>query len=158
MNSFFLDSLNLKSFKFLIKHLTQIHDNTLVDFLPQVRSEKLNQRNLQCGDLTMHENTGKIKLHLETNVHIGTVDGGTPPQSKATVGNLGKTRTLSIRKLLVFHLIFETRCLLPEQSFPCREVTALEQCVLKTAFHTTESSNNICAVLIQLPQLAIMSL
>ena len=106
----------------------------------------------------MHKNTGKIKLHLETNIHICTVDGGTPPQSKATVGNLGKTRTLSIRKLLVFHLIFETRCLLPEQSFPCREVTALEQCVLKTAFHTTESSNNICAVLIQLPQLAIMSL
>lgn len=31
--------------------LTQIHDDTLVDLLPQVRSEDLDQGNLQGGDL-----------------------------------------------------------------------------------------------------------
>lgn len=36
-------------------HLTQIHDNALVDLLPQVSSENLDEGNLQGGDFAVHE-------------------------------------------------------------------------------------------------------
>lgn len=71
--------------------------------LPQVRSEDLNQRDLQSGDLTVHENTSQIELDLETNVDIGSVDGGRPPHSESTIGNLRKTGTLGVSQSLVFH-------------------------------------------------------
>lgn len=51
-------------------HLTQIHDNALVDLLPQVSSENLDEGNLQRGDLAMHEDPCQIQLHLEPNIHL----------------------------------------------------------------------------------------
>lgn len=51
-------------------NLTQIHYNALVDLLPQVSSENLNERNLQCGDLAVHKNACQIQLHLEPNIHL----------------------------------------------------------------------------------------
>lgn len=51
-------------------HLTQIHYNALMDLLPQVSSENLNERNLQRGDLAMHKNTCQIQLHLKPNIHL----------------------------------------------------------------------------------------
>lgn len=48
--------------------LTQIHDNGLVHFLPQVSPEYLNQGNLQRRNLAVHEYTREVQLHLyETN-------------------------------------------------------------------------------------------
>lgn len=49
------------------------------------------------------ENTGQIKLHLETDVDVGTVDGRTPPQGETTIGNLVKSGTLGVRQFLVLH-------------------------------------------------------
>jgi hypothetical protein len=47
---------------------------------------------------------------------------------------------------------------LPEQTFPCREVGALEKGVFKNSLYSTKSLNHICPVVVQVPQLAIMSL
>ena len=103
MDCFFLDGFNLQRFKLLIEYLTQVHDNTLVDLLPQVSTENLNQTDLQCWDLSVHEDTSQIQLHLETDVYIGTIDSWTPPKSKSTIGDLVQTGALSVRKLLVSH-------------------------------------------------------
>ena len=44
---------------------------------------------------------------------IGTIDSWTSPESETTVGNLIKTRALSIRELLVSHRLLETGRILP---------------------------------------------
>ena len=98
--------------------------------LPQVSTEDLNQTDLECGDLAVHEDTGQIKLDLETDVYIGTVDSRTPPERESTVRNLVQTGSLSIRELLVSHRLLETRRLLPEETLPGREISTLEQGVL----------------------------
>lgn len=51
-------------------HLTQIHYNALMDLLPQVSSENLDERNLQRGDLAVHKDARQIQLHLKPNVHL----------------------------------------------------------------------------------------
>ena len=79
----------------------QVHDHTLVHLLPQVSSEDLDQGDLECGDLAMHEDACQVQLHLETHIHIGTVDGGRPPQGETPVGDLVQTRPLGICQLLV---------------------------------------------------------
>lgn len=50
--------------------MTEIHDNALMDFLPQVSPEDLNEGDLQSGDLAVHEDSSQIKLHLETDVDL----------------------------------------------------------------------------------------
>lgn len=34
--------------------------------------EDLNEGDLQCGDLAVHEDSCQVKLHLETHVHLKT--------------------------------------------------------------------------------------
>lgn len=53
-----------------------IHAHALVDLLPQVRTENLNERDFEGRDLAHHHDAGKIELDLETNVDVGSVDGG----------------------------------------------------------------------------------
>ena len=79
----------------------QVHDHTLVHLLPQVSPEDLDQGDLEGGDLAVHEDASQIQLHLEAHVHIGTVDGGGPPQGETPVGDLVQTRSLCIGQLLV---------------------------------------------------------
>jgi len=38
--------------------------------LPQVSTEDLDQGDLQCGDLAVHEDSRQIQLHLETYIHL----------------------------------------------------------------------------------------
>lgn len=106
----------------------------------------------------MHEDTCEIQLYLETHVNIGPVDCGRPPESESSVGNLVKTRSLSVCELLVFHRLFEARRLLPEETFPSREICTLEKCVLKDAFNTTQCLDHVCAIVVKVPQLAIVLL
>ena len=75
MDSLLLDSLDTKSFELLVEDLTQIHDNRLVNLLPQMGSENLNERDLERGDLSVQEDTRKIQLDLETDIDVGAVDG-----------------------------------------------------------------------------------
>ena len=117
MNRFFLDCLDLQWFKLLIEDLAQVHDNALVDLLPQVSSEDLDKRDLQGWNLPVHKNTSQIQLHLETDVDVCAVDRRTPPKCKATVRNLVQTGTLCICQFLMPHRLLETRCLLPEQTY-----------------------------------------
>jgi hypothetical protein len=72
-----------------------------VNLLPQVGTENLNQGDLESGNLAVHEDTGQVKLHLETDVHVGSVDGGRPPQREPTVRNLVQTGTLGVGELFV---------------------------------------------------------
>lgn len=60
MNSLFLDGVNFECIKFHIKDLAEVHDERFVDFLPQVSSEDLDQRNFQRWDLAMHKDTCEV--------------------------------------------------------------------------------------------------
>lgn len=60
---------NLSNFNKCV-YLTEIHDNALMDFLPQVSSEDLDQRDLEGWDFTMHEDSSEVQLHLETHIHL----------------------------------------------------------------------------------------
>ena len=137
VDSFLLDSLNLEWLKLLVEHLTQIHNDALMNFLPQVGTEDLDKRDLESWNLAMHEDARQVELHLETNVDIGSVDRRTPPEREATVGDLVQTRALGVRQLLVTHRLLETGRLLPEETLPSREVCSLEQRVLQDTFDTS---------------------
>lgn len=41
-----------------------------MNLLPQVSPEDLNEGDLQRWDLAVHEDSGQIELHLETDVHL----------------------------------------------------------------------------------------
>lgn len=44
--------------------LAQVHHDGLVDLLPQVGTEDLDERDLEGGDLSVHEDAGQVQLHL----------------------------------------------------------------------------------------------
>jgi hypothetical protein len=46
-----------------------------MDLLPQMGSEDLDERNLQCWNFAVKEDAGQIQLNLETNVHIRSIYG-----------------------------------------------------------------------------------
>lgn len=46
-----------------------------MNLLPQVSSEDLDQGDLEGGNFAMHEDSSKIQLHLETNVHLTKKNG-----------------------------------------------------------------------------------
>lgn len=133
MDGFLLYRLNFQRVQFLIEDLTQVHDDRLVNLLPQVSAEDLNQGDLQRGDLAVHEDARQVQLHLEAYVDVGSVDGWRPPQRKTPIGNLVQTGTLGVGQLLVLHRLFETGSLLPEETFPCREVRSWKKSKSKTS-------------------------
>ena len=63
-----------EGFEFLVEYLTKVHCHRLVNLLPQMGTEDLDKRDLQCRNLTVKEDTRQIKLHLETDVDVGSVD------------------------------------------------------------------------------------
>ena len=80
---------------------SQVHDHALVDLLPQVGPEDLDERDLQGRNLAVHEDAGQVQLHLEAHVDVGTIDRGGPPQREAPVGDLVQPRSLGVGQLLV---------------------------------------------------------
>ena len=47
-----------------------------MDLLPQVSSEYLDEGDLQCGDLAMHEDSCQVQLHLRAYIYLpGKRDG-----------------------------------------------------------------------------------
>lgn len=46
----------------------------------------------------------------------------------------------------------------PEETLPGGEISAFEECVLQNALHATECLDHVCAVVVQVPQFAIVSL
>ena len=121
-------------------------------------SEDLDQADLEGGDLAMHEYTGQVELYLETDVDVCSIDRRAPPQRETTVRNLVETRTLRVGELLVSHRLFETRRLLPEETLPRREVRSLEQRVFQDTFHTTQRSDDVDTIVVELPQFTVVTL
>lgn len=48
-------------------------------------TEYLDEGDLQSGDLAMQEDTSQVELDLETDVDVGTIDCGRPPQRETSV-------------------------------------------------------------------------
>ena len=153
-----LHALDRQIVQLLVEHLTQIRHHVLVDLLPQMRAEDLDQRDLQRRNLAVHENARQIQLYLETHVHVRAVDRRRPPQREPTVRNLVQTASLRVRQLLVLHRLLETRRLLPEQTLPRRERRRLEQRVLQNRFHATQMLDHVRAVVVQVPQTTVVAL
>ena len=63
-----------------------------------------------------------------------------------------------MQKDYLLHALLKARGLLPEEPLPCGEVGALEQGVLQNALHTSQGLDDICPVVVQVPQLAIVTL
>ena len=149
-------------------------DIATLTLLPQVRTEDLDQTDLQGRDFTMpvkrsdmiakeegpdiHEDTSQIELHLETDVDVCAIDRRAPPERESTVRDLVKTGPLRVRELLVPHRLLEAGRLLPEQTLPGREVRALEERMLKDTLDTSKSSDDVDTVIVELPQLAVVAL
>ena len=57
-------------------------------FLPEMSSEDLDQGDLEGRDFAVHEDTREIKLDLETDVHVSSVDCWRPPKSESSVRDL----------------------------------------------------------------------
>lgn len=58
----------------------------------------------------------------------------------------------------LLHAFLKARGLLPEQPLPGGEVGALEQGVLQNALHSSQSLDDVCPVVVQVPKLAVMAL
>ena len=97
MNRLLLHNVYLECVELHIKHLAEIHDERLVNHLPQVSTEDLDVADLESRDFSVHEDSCEIQLNLETNVDVCSVDGRRPPERKATVRNLIQTRALRVR-------------------------------------------------------------
>ncbi|KAH3663741.1 hypothetical protein OGAPHI_005143 [Ogataea philodendri] len=108
MNGHFLNAVNLQLVQLGIQNLTKINHQTLVDFLPQMCSKDLDQRDLESWNLSVKEDTRQIELDQESNVNVGSVDRWRPPQSKPTVRNLRQSRTLGISEFLEFQSVFKS--------------------------------------------------
>lgn len=76
-----------------------------MNLLPQMGSEDLDQGNLEGRDLSVHENTRKIQLHLETNINVRSINGRRPPHGETSVWNLRKTRSLGVGQFFELHRI-----------------------------------------------------
>lgn len=53
---------------------------------------------------------------------------------------------------------YGVKVLSPEETLPGGEVSAFEECVLQDALHAAKSLNHVCAVVVQVPQLAVVPL
>jgi len=115
-------------------------------------------REIESGDLAVHEDSSQIELHLETDVDVGSVDRGRPPESESSIGNLVQSGSLSIGQLLVLHRLLKARCLLPKESFPSWEESSLEECVLKDALNSSKRLDHIGSIVVQVPELSVVPL
>ena len=84
----------------------------------------------------MYEYTSQVKLYLETDIDVCSIDCWAPPQHETMVKNLVEIQTLHVGELLVSHRLFKIRCLLPEEmGLSHQEVHSLEQHVFQDTFH-----------------------
>ena len=100
----------------------------------------------------------QVVVYLEADVDIGPVDGGRPPEGEAPVGDLVETGSLGVGQLLVLHRLLEAGGLLPEETLPSGKVGSLEEGVLEDTLHSPESLDHVRAVVVKVPQLAVVAL
>mmetsp|Transcript_4532 Transcript_4532/g.13244 ORF Transcript_4532/g.13244 Transcript_4532/m.13244 type:complete len:1314 (+) Transcript_4532:2393-6334(+) len=158
MDGLLLHRLDLERVQLRVEDLAEVHHDGLVDLLPEVSPEDLDEGDLEGGDLAVHEDAGEVELHLEAHVDVGAVDGRRPPEREAAVGDLVEARPLGVGELLVLHRLLEARGLLPEEALPGGEVRALEERVLEDALHAAQRLDHVRAVVVEVPELAVVAL
>jgi hypothetical protein len=152
MDLLFLNSLNTQTLKFLVEDLAQIHDDGLVNLLPQMGPENLNQGYLERWNLAVQKDTGQIQLYLETNIYVGSVNSRAPPQGEATIRDLIQPRSLGVSQLLELHAFFESGSLLPKETPPSwGMLSSFEKCVFKNGLDSSQGLDDICAIGVQIP-------
>mmetsp|Transcript_12946 Transcript_12946/g.36299 ORF Transcript_12946/g.36299 Transcript_12946/m.36299 type:complete len:360 (+) Transcript_12946:1817-2896(+) len=122
-----LHRLNFQGVKLLIEDLAEVHDDGLVDLLPQVSPEDLDQRDLQRRNLPVHEDACQVQLNLETHVHVRPVDCRGPPQGETPVGDLVQTRTLGSGQLLEFHALLKATVVHHKKVAPQETLVAIHK-------------------------------
>lgn len=70
---------------------------------------------------------------------------------------LGLLEKQEKRSVLISNMILPT-VYWPEETLPGGEVGALEECMLQYTLHSSEGLYHVCPVVVQVPQLAIMTL
>ena len=70
-------------------------------------SEDLDEGDLEGGDLPVHEDACQIQLHLEADIHVGSVDCRAPPECESAIGDLVQPGALCISQLLVLHRLLK---------------------------------------------------
>mmetsp|Transcript_24497 Transcript_24497/g.79135 ORF Transcript_24497/g.79135 Transcript_24497/m.79135 type:complete len:341 (-) Transcript_24497:2935-3957(-) len=106
---------------------TQVHGHTLVDLLPKVGAEDLDQRNLERRELPVHEDAGEVELDLKSDVDVRAVDRRGPPEREAAVGDLVQPRPLGVRQLLVLHALFEAAVVHHEKIVAQEPLVAIDE-------------------------------
>mmetsp|Transcript_21406 Transcript_21406/g.67161 ORF Transcript_21406/g.67161 Transcript_21406/m.67161 type:complete len:230 (-) Transcript_21406:2358-3047(-) len=130
--------LNLQRIELLIENLTQIHDDALVDLLPKVSAENLNERYFERGNLAVHEDASQVKLYLKANIYVRPIDCRRPPQGETAVGDLIETGSLCVCQFLVLHaflkaaVVYYNKIIAQESLVPIDKeaVVALWYCLL----------------------------
>lgn len=74
-------------------YLAQVHNDGLMNFLPQVCPENLNERDLKRGNFAVHEDAREVELHLEADVNVRAIDSRRPPKGKASIRDLQDVET-----------------------------------------------------------------
>mmetsp|Transcript_3442 Transcript_3442/g.12110 ORF Transcript_3442/g.12110 Transcript_3442/m.12110 type:complete len:287 (+) Transcript_3442:2278-3138(+) len=158
MDRLLLHSRNVEGVQLLVHDLADVHREALVHLLPKMGAEDLDKRDLESGDLAVHEDACQVELHLEADVDVGPVDRRRPPEGEAAVRDLVETRALRVGELLELHRLLEAGRALPEQTLPGGKVGALEERVLEDALNAAQRLDHVGAVVVQRPELAIMPL
>lgn len=91
---------------------------------------------------------------MKSQSRRGVEKGRQERLSKCFKEKLGKGHTRETRGGGVYGLTY----LLPEETLPSREVRSLEQRVLEDTLDTAKSGNDVDSVVVELPELAVVSL
>ena len=60
VDGLFLNSLYLKRILLHVKYLAEVHYDSLVDFLPQMGSEDLNERDFKSWNFAVHKDASEV--------------------------------------------------------------------------------------------------
>lgn len=106
----------------------------------------------------MHVDACEVELNLKSYVNISSVNRWRPPKSKSPIRDLVQARPLSMSEFFVLHTFLEATRFFPKQPLPSGEVSPFEKCVLEDTLNSTQCLDHICAVIIEVPQFAIVLL
>lgn len=74
-----------------------------MNFLPQMSSKDLNQRDFKGWNLPMHIDTSQVELDLKADINVGSVYCGGPPECESPIRDLVQAGALGVCEFFVFH-------------------------------------------------------
>ena len=99
-----------------------------------------------------------VPVRVGNTTYISTINRRRPPEREATIRDLIQSWSLSVREFLELHWLFESGCTFPEETLPGREVGSAEERMLEDSFDSPEGLDHVRAVVIQVPELSIVTL